>query len=114
MAQDPASSNTVTPARIPPPSNVLLDGATHTVSYDQYSLMIDGKRTIIYSGEFDPWRTPSPSLWLDLLEKMKADGFNAVTPYFDWDYSSPAPGQYDFTGVRDVDTFLNDAQKAGL
>jgi beta-galactosidase GanA len=108
-----ASSNSVTPAPIAPPSNVVL-GQPHTVSYDQYSLMIDGKRTMIYSGEFDPWRTPSPSLWLDRLEKMKADGFNAVTPYFDWDYSSPAPGVYDFSGVRDMNTFLNDAQKAGL
>ncbi|HET8979830.1 MAG TPA: beta-galactosidase [Solirubrobacteraceae bacterium] len=107
------ASNSVTPAPIAPPTNVDL-GAKHTVSYDQYSLMIDGKRTLIYSGEFDPWRTPSPSLWLDLLQKMKADGFNAVTPYFDWDYSSPAPGRYDFSGVRDMNTFLNDAQKAGL
>ena len=108
-----AGSTSVTPAPIAPPRNVVL-GQPHAVSYDQYSLMIDGKRTIIYSGEFDPWRTPSPSLWIDLLEKMKADGFNAVTPYFDWDYSSPAPGRYDFTGVRDMNTFLNDAQKVGL
>ena len=108
-----AASNAVTPAPIAGPKNVLL-GKPQSVSYDQYSLMIGGKRTIIYAGEFDPWRTPSPSLWLDRLEKMKADGFNAVTPYFDWDYSSPAPGVYDFTGVRDINTFLNDAQKAGL
>ncbi len=108
-----AHSNTVTPAPIAPPRHVLL-GKPQSVSYDQYSLMIGGKRTVIYSGEFDPWRTPSPSLWLDRLEKMKADGFNAVTPYFDWDYSSPAPGVYNFAGVRDINTFLNDAQKAGL
>jgi beta-galactosidase GanA len=108
-----AASTAVTPAPVAAPRNVLR-GKPQTVTYDQYSLMIDGKRTMIYSGEFDPWRTPSPSLWLDLLEKMKADGFNAVTPYFDWDYSSPAPGRYDFTGVRDMNTFLNDAQKAGL
>ncbi len=108
-----SASDSVTPAPIAPPRDVVR-GRAQTVTYDQYSLMIDGRRTMIYSGEFDPWRTPSPSLWLDLLEKMKADGFNAVTPYFDWDYSSPAPGRYDFTGVRDMNTFLNDAQKAGL
>jgi beta-galactosidase GanA len=108
-----ASSNSVTPAPLASPKDVLL-GQPQSISYDQYSLVIGGRRTTIYSGEFDPWRTPSPSLWLDLLEKMKADGFNAVTPYFDWDYSSSAPGQYDFSGVRDINTFLNDAQKAGL
>jgi beta-galactosidase GanA len=107
------SSNSVATAPIGGPSNVLL-GKPQTVSYDQYSLMIGGKRTVIYSGEFDPFRTPSPSLWLDQLEKMKADGFNAVTPYFNWDYSSPAPGRYDFSGVRNINTFLNDAQQAGL
>ncbi len=107
------ASNTVTPAPIPEPRDVLL-GTPQSVTYDQYSLMIGGKRTFIYSGEFDPWRLPSPSLWLVRLEKMKADGYNAVTPYFDWDYQSPAPGVYNFSGIRDVNEFLNMAQEAGL
>ncbi len=108
-----AGSNSVTPARIPGPRDVL-HARPEKVTFDQYSVLIGGHRTVIYSGEFDPWRLPSPSLWLDRLEKMKADGLNAVTPYFDWDYHSPAPGVYDFTGVRDINLFLNDAQKAGL
>ncbi len=62
--------------------------APQTVSYDQYSMLIGGKRVYVTAGEFDPWRTPSPSLWLDDLQKMKADGYNAVTVYFDWDYNS--------------------------
>jgi beta-galactosidase GanA len=103
----------VTPAPIPQPSNVLT-GAPQQVSYDGYSMIIGGKRVFITAGEFDPWRTPSPSLWLDDLQKMKADGYNAVTVYFDWDYSSSTPGAYDFTGVRDMNEFLNMAQQAGL
>ena len=108
-----AASSSVTANPLPEPRNVVL-GRPQSVSYDQYSVMIGGKRTFIYSGEFDPWRLPSPSLWLDRLEKMKADGYNAVTPYFDWDYHSASPGKYDFTGVRDVNEFLNMAQQAGL
>ncbi len=107
------ASNTVTDDPHPAPRDVVL-GQPQTVSYDQYSMIIGGKRTFIYSGEFDPWRLPSPSLWLDRLEKMKADGYNAVTPYFDWDYHSSSPGVYDFTGVRDVNEFLNMAQRVGL
>lgn len=108
-----ASSNMITPEPIAPPTHVLL-GKPKTVTYDHYSLIIGGRRTFIYSGEFDPWRTPSPSLWLDRLEEMKAAGFNAVTPYFNWDYTSPAPGVYNFSGVRDMNLFMNDAQKVGL
>ena len=108
-----ASSSQVTPAPIAAPPNVML-GQPQTISYDSHSMIIGGKRVFITAGEFDPWRTPSPSLWLDDLQKMKADGYNAVTAYFDWDYHSPAPGSYDFTGVRDINQFLNDAQQAGL
>ena len=108
-----AASDAVTPAPIRQPGDVLL-GRPQQVGYDQYSLVIGGHRVFITAGEFDPWRTPSPSLWLDDLQKMKADGYNAVTVYFDWDYSSPGPGVYDFSGVRDMNEFLNMAQQAGL
>ena len=88
--------------------------APHTVSYDGYSFMIDGKRTYLWSGEFHYFRLPSPDLWRDILQKMKAAGFNSVSLYFDWGYHSPAPGVYDFTGVRDVDRLLDMAEEAGL
>lgn len=88
--------------------------ARHTISFDQHSLLIDGKRTYIWSGEFHYWRLPSPTLWRDVLDKYKASGFNAVSMYFDWGYHSPKPGVYDFTGVRDVDQLLRVAEDVGL
>ncbi|HEY3970986.1 MAG TPA: hypothetical protein VGL79_06265, partial [Solirubrobacteraceae bacterium] len=33
---------------------------THTVSYDHYSFIIDGRRTYLWSGEFHYFRLPSP------------------------------------------------------
>jgi beta-galactosidase GanA len=107
------TTNAVTPEPITQPRDVLR-GKPQTVSEDQYSMLIGGKRVFITAGEFDPWRTPSPSLWLDDLQKMRADGYDAVTVYFDWDYSSPSPGAYDFSGVRNMNEFLNMAQQAGL
>jgi beta-galactosidase GanA len=89
-------------------------GTAHTVSYDHYSFIIDGQRTYLWSGEFHYFRLPSPDLWRDVFQKMKAAGFNAVSLYFDWGYHSPRPGVYDFTGVRDVDKLLDMAQQAGL
>ena len=86
----------------------------HTVTYDGYSFLVDGTRTYLWSGEFHYFRLPSPDLWLDIFQKMKAAGFNATSLYFDWGYHSPRPGVYDFSGVRDVDKLLDMAQQAGL
>ncbi|WP_262063921.1 beta-galactosidase [Streptomyces sp. STR69] len=88
--------------------------AVHQVGYDKYSVTIDGQRVMLWSGEFHYWRLPSPDLWRDVLQKIKASGMNAVSIYFDWAYHSPARGTYDFTGVRDVDKLLDMAQEAGL
>ena len=89
-------------------------GTAHTVTYDGHSYLIDGKRTYLWSGEFHYFRLPSQGEWLDVLQKMKAGGFNAVSIYFDWGYHSPAPGVYDFTGVRDVDKLLDMAAQLGI
>ena len=96
----------VTPAAAP--------GQRHAISYDRYSLKIDGKRIYLWSGSFHYWRLPSPDLWVDVLQKMKAAGFNAVEIYFDWGYHSARRGVYDFSGIRDVDRLLDDARDAGL
>ncbi|OIJ94689.1 beta-galactosidase [Streptomyces sp. MUSC 14] len=95
-------------------ASVAASTAAHSVTYDGYSFMIDGKRTYLWSGELHYFRLPSQALWLDTLQKMKAAGFNAVSLYFDWGYHSPAPGVYDFTGVRDVDKLLDMANDLGI
>ena len=88
--------------------------APHTITWDAYSLLIDDQRAFIWSAEFHPFRLPSPGLWRDELQKLKASGYNAVSIYFDWGYHSPARGVYDFTGVRDMDLVLELAREAGL
>lgn len=89
-------------------------GGKHTVSYDDSSFMVDGKRLYIWSGEYHYFRQPSPDLWRDTLQKMKAAGYNAASIYFDWGYHSPKQGVYDFTGVRDVDRLLAIANEVGI
>src|SRR6266540_1658911 len=90
------------------------DGQSHSITWDAYSLKIDGERLVVWSGEMHPFRLPSPSLWRDILEKMKANGYNAVSIYVDWGYHSPKPGVYDFTGVRDLDRFFDIASDVGI
>lgn len=89
-------------------------GRARTVGFDRYSILIDGRRLVLWSGEMHPFRLPSPSLWRDVLHKLRAHGYNTVSVYVSWNYHSPAPGAYDFTGVRDLDLFLRTAAEAGL
>jgi beta-galactosidase GanA len=88
--------------------------APHSIAFDQYSFLVDGKRVYLWSGEFHPYRLPSPELWRDIFQKMKAAGFNTTSIYFSWGYHSPREGAYDFSGIRDMDRVLDEAQKAGI
>lgn len=98
----------------PPPSPPAADGTAHTIGFDRYSLLVDGRRLVLWSGEMHPFRLPSPSLWRDVLQKMRAHGYNAVSVHVAWNHHSPAPGHYDFNGVRDLDLFLRTAAETGL
>ncbi len=89
-------------------------GTPRKISWDKYSLKIDGQRQLIWAAEFQPFRLPSPSLWRDLLQKYKAMGLNAVSLYFAWGYHSAQPGHYDFTGVRNLERLLQMASDEGL
>ncbi len=84
------------------------------IQYDRYSMIINGKREFIRSGAMHYFRLPSQQLWEDRLFKLKAAGYNAVDLYFCWGFHSQAPGQYDFTGIRDVQRLLAITQELGL
>jgi len=84
------------------------------VEWDQYSLSVGGKRIVVWSGEIHPFRLPDPGRWRDVIQKMKALGFNGVSFYFDWAYHSAAPGVYDFSGVRNVERVFEIAEEEGM
>jgi beta-galactosidase GanA len=107
---DSSVSAATPPAAVPTGTT----GTVHSVTFDRYSMVIDGRRVPLWSGEVHPFRLPSPSLWRDILQKLAATGYNAVSVYAAWSYHSPAPGTYDFTGVRDIGRFLDMAAEAGL
>ncbi|VXC61738.1 beta-galactosidase [Sphingomonas sp. AX6] len=84
------------------------------VGFDARSLLIDGKRLVIWGGEMHAFRLPSPDLWRDILQKMKATGYNTVAIYVYWGFHSPKQGVYDFNGIRDIDLLLKMAAEEGL
>ena len=53
------------------------------VTWDQYSISVHGERVIFLSGEFHPFRLPSPGLWLDVFQKVRALGYSGVSFYVD-------------------------------
>jgi beta-galactosidase len=52
------------------------------VHWDKYSLSINGERLFVFAGEFHYIRLPVPELWLDVFQKLKANGFNAISSTF--------------------------------
>ncbi|CAE6480060.1 unnamed protein product [Rhizoctonia solani] len=84
------------------------------VTFDQHSLMLDGNRIMVFSGEFHPWRLPSIPLWRDILEKIKAGGFNTVSIYLHWGITEGKRGTLNFEGHRSVTTFLDVAKDVGV
>ncbi|KAL4896432.1 glycoside hydrolase superfamily [Aspergillus ambiguus] len=91
------------------------NGKTTAVTWDQYSLSVKGERLFIYSGEFHYQRLPVPELWLDVFQKLRANGFNAISIYFFWSYHSASEGEFDFqTGAHNLQRLFDYAQQAGL
>ncbi|MCZ6713505.1 MAG: beta-galactosidase, partial [Deltaproteobacteria bacterium] len=84
------------------------------VELDRYSLRISGVRQLIRAGSLHYFRLPSPALWRDRLEKMRQAGLNAVELCYPWNYHSETRGDYDFTGIRDVDCLHDMIEEAGL
>ncbi len=84
------------------------------ITYDKYSLIVDGKRVFIKSGAFHYFRTPGEEMARDRFFKMKSGGYNTVDIYFNWNYHSAKPSEYDFSGIKDVRKVLQAAKDAGL
>lgn len=85
-----------------------------TVTWDQYSISVHGERIIFLSGEFHPFRLPSPGLWLDVFQKVRALGFSGVSFYLDWALLEGEKGQIRMKGVFALDEFFSAASTAGI
>ncbi len=84
------------------------------IAFDRRSMMIGGERKFIFSGSVHYFRLPSPKQWETRIRKLKELGYNALDVYYYWGYHSPAQGEYDFKGSRDVDLFMDLAEAEGM
>jgi beta-galactosidase GanA len=76
--------------------------------------MIYGERVYIFSGEFHPYRLAVPDLYLDVFQKVKALGFNAVSFYVDWALLEGQEGAYLAEGIFALEPFYSAAKQAGI
>ena len=74
---------------------------------------MDGKPFNIYSGAMHYFRT-LPDYWEDRLKKLKLAGFNTVETYVCWNLHEPSPGEFDFSGMLDIERFIKTAAGLGL
>ncbi|KAK4214137.1 family 35 glycosyl hydrolase [Rhypophila decipiens] len=91
------------------------NGLNKVVEWDHYSYFVNGERLFVFSGEFHYWRYPVPELWRDLLEQIKAAGFNTFSIYNHWGYHNPSEGVLDFdTGAHNFTSIMTLAKEIGL
>jgi beta-galactosidase GanA len=91
------------------------NGLTTQVMWDPHSLMVNGERLFLFSGEFAYERMPVPEMWSDVFQKFKANGLNAVSLYFFWSYHSASRDMFDLeTTGKNVQGVLDAAAEAGL
>ncbi|KAJ5161738.1 Glycoside hydrolase family 35 [Penicillium capsulatum] len=84
------------------------------VTWDEHSIFVNGERLMVFSGEVHPFRLPVPSLWIDILQKIKALGFNCVSFYVNWALVEGEQGHYRADGIFDFEPFFEAAKEAGI
>ena len=86
-------------------------GSVLTHSSSQF--MLHGKPIQLIAGSMSYYRMV-PEVWEDRLRKLSELGANAVEIYVPWNYHEQYQGEYDFSGSRDVASFVRLAAKQGL
>ena len=84
-----------------------------TVDTGEGHFRVDGKPFQVIAGELHYLRIP-PEYWKDRLIKARAMGLNTIATYSFWNAHEPKPGEWDFSGGRDVARFVKMAQEVGL
>jgi len=74
---------------------------------------LDGKPFSIRSGAIHYFRIPR-EYWHDRLLKLRECGFNTVETYTPWNLHERREGEFDFSGILDIEAFLDEAESLGL
>lgn len=86
---------------------------TFSVDYKNNSFLKDGEPFRYISGAFHYFRS-HPNSWQKKLRTMRAAGLNTVSTYVEWSTHNPKDGLYDWSGVADLEKFIQLADQEGL
>jgi lysophospholipase L1-like esterase len=81
------------------------------VTWDQQSLIIDGRRVVPAMGEVHYSRIPAPE-WERAVQQIKEGGITMLACYVFWNHIEEIEGQFDWSGQRSLRRFL-EVCKAG-
>ena len=84
-----------------------------TITYDDRSFLLDGRRIWLVSGEIHYFRIPN-ALWPDRLLKAKRGGLNCISTCIPWNFHEPREGVWDLSDDHDVAAFVRMAGELGL
>ena len=82
-------------------------------TYKDKKFYLDGKEFKIRSGSLHYFRA-FPEQWESLMQKYAAAGLNCVETYIAWNVHEAKQGQFNFSGIADIERFIKTAEKVGL
>ena len=85
----------------------------HTFEIADGCFKLDGEKFTILAGSIHYFRV-HPTDWHHSLYNLKAMGFNTVETYVPWNFHEVAPGTFEFSGIRDLARFIDEASELGL
>lgn len=76
-------------------------------------LSLHGHDEVLLCASLFPFRIPREE-WKQRLDAVRASGYQVIDVYIPWNFHELAPGEWDFSGRRDVAAFLDLAHETGL
>ncbi len=83
------------------------------LTYKGKHFYMDGEPFTVISGAMHYFRIPQ-EYWYDRLLKLKECGFNCVETYTCWNLHEPEEGKFDFSGMLDIEKYIEIATELGL
>ncbi|MCR5041714.1 MAG: beta-galactosidase [Clostridia bacterium] len=74
---------------------------------------LDNEKFLVHSGACHYFRIPE-EYWEDRLYRIKAMGLNTVETYVCWNMHEKKQGEFDFSGMLDIEQYVRLAAKLGL